>query len=233
MAKNNNPEAEKTSIENLNDNLTKVEQRVQNNQKTIMWAIVALSVVIILVLGYINFIRRPAKANAQAAIGNADVTLITALSTGDSAMVDSAVTLYGNIAGKENRGYLMVALQLYEKGKYEEALKNLQKYDIKDHVVGAGAQTLEGDCYVNLNKLQDALNCYDRAIKTADENPNIVPLILLKKATVLNAMKDYKAEADVYRTILKQYPNFLNNPQGKTIDIQLYLDNAERLAGGK
>lgn len=233
MAKKNTPEVDKNSIDTLNDNLTKVEQRVQNNQKAIMWAIVVFSIVIILVIGYIYFIRRPAKENAQKAIGNADITLITGLSMGDSLMVDSAVNLYSNIASKENRGYLMIALQQYEKGQYQEALNSLQKYDIRDNIVGAGAQTLEGDCYVNLNKLQDALTCYDRAIKTADENPSIVPLVMLKKATVLNAMKNYKAEAEVYRTILQKYPNFLNSPQGKTIDIQLYLDNAERLASGK
>lgn len=233
MAKNNNQEEAKNSIDNLNDNLTKVEQRVQNNQKTIMWTIVALSIVIILVLGYIYFIRRPAQEKAQQAIGKADVALITAMSMGDSAMVDSAVNLYSKIADKENRGYLMIAMQQYEKGKYKEALENLKKYDIQDNIVGAGAQTLEGDCYVNMNNLKEALSCYDRAIKTADKNPTIVPVILLKKATVLNAMKDYKAEAEVYRAILKDYSNFLNNPQGKSVDIQLYLDNAERLAGGK
>lgn len=233
MAKNNNQEAAKNSIDNLNDNLTKVEQRVQNNQKAIMWAIIVLSIVIILVIGYIYFIRRPAQEKAQQAIGKADVALITAMSMGDSAMVDSAVNLYSKVANKENRAYLMMAMQQYEKGQYKEALNNLQKYDIQDNIVGAGAQTLEGDCYVNMNNFKEALSCYDRAIKTADQNPTIVPLIMLKKANVLNAMKDYKGEAEIYRTILKEYPNFLNSPQGKSVDIQLYLDNAERLAGGK
>ena len=50
---------------------------------------------------------------------------------------------------------------------------------------------------------------------------------MLKEATVLREMKDYKAEAAVYEEIISEYPNY--GPQ-MGIDVKKYLERAKAQA---
>ena len=64
MAKQNAPET-KPSIEALDDQLTGLEQKVENNKKIIVWASVILAALVIIVLGYVYGIRKPGVAGRQ------------------------------------------------------------------------------------------------------------------------------------------------------------------------
>ena len=127
-----------------------------------------------------------------------------------------------------NLASLNAAILLYKEGKYEEAVKYLSDYSTKESVIGAAAKCLEGDCYVNLEKYQDALDCFKKAVKISDNNPAYTPAFLLKEATVLRELKDFKAEAKVYEEILNNYPAY-GNQMG--IDVEKYLERAKAEAG--
>ncbi|MDE6358244.1 MAG: tetratricopeptide repeat protein, partial [Duncaniella sp.] len=118
---------------------------------------------------------------------------------------------------------LNAAILLYKDKKYEEALAHLKDYSASESIIGAGAKSLEGDCYVNLKKYDEALSCYKEAVKISDENPAYTPAFLLKEATVLREMKKYKEEAAVYEEIINDYPNY-----GAEIgtDLKKYLERA-------
>ena len=73
MAKQNESET-RTSLDDFNDQLTGLEQKVQNNQKKIMWGIVALLAVVCLILIWIYAVRRPGIEAADNAVGQADIT---------------------------------------------------------------------------------------------------------------------------------------------------------------
>ena len=75
MAKDNTPNTEKNAVENLNDQLTGIEQKVQNNQKTIMWATIVVTAIVCIVLFYFYGIRKPGIEAANNAIGQADITM--------------------------------------------------------------------------------------------------------------------------------------------------------------
>ncbi len=64
-------------------------------------------------------------------------------------------------------------------------LTYLNDCSLNDDIAEAGVETLRGDCYVNLEKYAEALDCYDDAIDAADENPQIVPLRAHKDGTHL------------------------------------------------
>ena len=113
MAKNNEPET-RTKIDDINDSLSSIEQKVQNNQKVIMWACVAVAAVVCVVLLYIYGIRKPGIESANNAIGQADLEL---------AMGNDSVALaqYMQVAdeyGYEgcNRAHLNAAIILYQQG---------------------------------------------------------------------------------------------------------------------
>ena len=72
---NKNESETRTSLDEINDQLTGLEQKVQDNQKKIMWGIVAVLAVICLILVWIYAVRRPGIEAADNAVGQADLTL--------------------------------------------------------------------------------------------------------------------------------------------------------------
>ena len=129
-----------------------------------------------------------------------------------------------------NRAKLEVAIRYYNDGKYEDALKYLNDASVDDEIVAAGAQCLKGDCYVNLDKLDDAVKAYKAAISDADENPDIVPFVLIKLANIYRAQQNYKAEYEAYKTIVDKYPGY-QYAQGQQTDIRKYMERARIAAG--
>lgn len=150
MAKDNDNET-RTALDEINESLTGLEQKVQNSQRTIMWVILAIGVVVCAILIWIYAIRRPGMAAADNAVGQADITLSTGNDSTALEQYRQVADNYGYSAG--NRAALNAAILLYKDGKYEEAAKYLDKYDATESVIGAAAKSLQGDCYVNLDKL--------------------------------------------------------------------------------
>lgn len=220
MAKDKNQETQ-TGIDQINDQLTSIEQRVQNNQKLIMWACIIVAAVVCIILFYIYGIRKPGIESANNAIGQADITLATGNDSLALQQYKQVADEYGYEAG--NRANLNAAILLYQDGKYEEALNYLKKYDSSESIIGASAKSLEGDCYVNLKKYDEALKCFQTAVKASDKNPYYTPLFLMKEATVQRELKNYKAEAELYTTIKEEYPQFAGSTQ---MDLDKYIARA-------
>lgn len=227
MAKNQ--EDQTTGIDQLNDNLTAIEQKVQTNQRLIAWLCIAAAAVVCVVLIYIYAIHKPGVEAANNAVGQADITL----AQGNDSL---ALEQYKQVAGEYghdggNRANLNAAILLYKKGNYEEALKYLEDYKPSDNLIGASATCLKGDCYVNLQKYEEALKCFKKAEKISDENPSYTPYFIMKQANVYRELKDYKEEAECYEEIIEDYPAY---GPSINVDMQKYLDRAKAQAeGGK
>ncbi|MBO4978271.1 MAG: hypothetical protein J6C67_06100 [Muribaculaceae bacterium] len=125
-----------------------------------------------------------------------------------------------------NRAKAEAGIRLYRQGKYAEAAEYLNDCDLNDNIAEAGVKTLEGDCYVNLEQYDRALECYSAAVRKADGNPQLVPFILVKEAHIYRAQQNYSAEADAYRTIVEQYPQY--NAGG--VDIRALYERARAQA---
>lgn len=221
MAKKNQPAEAQTSIDNLNDTLTSVSRKVEDNKKIIYTTALAVVVVVAIILIYIYLVRQPGIQKSNDAIGQADVQLVLG---NDSIAMNKYMSVADNHGyDAANRAALQAAILLYKDGKYEEALKYVEKYAPTENIVGAAAYSLEGDCYVNLDKLPEAVNSFKKAIKQSDNNKAYTPFFMLKLARVYRAQQDYCAEAKIYEEITKEYPQYgmMNN-----INIEKYLDRA-------
>jgi len=225
MAKEQNEEI-RTSIDNLNDHLTGIEQKVQNNQKLIMWFSVGAAIIVALIFIWIYGIRQPAINSANDAISQADTQLMLGNDSIALAQYMQVADEHGYDAG--NRAALNAAILLYKEKRYQDAISYLERYDVKESVIGAASRSLEGDCHVNLKQYDKALDCFRQAVKTSDNNPAYTPYFMLKEATVLHAMKEYRQEADIYADIIRDYP--LYGEQNR-IDLERYQKRAEALAG--
>lgn len=195
-------------------------------RKIIMWALVAAAIVVIAVLVYVYCFRTPDIEKGNQAIGEADTALI--IEGNDStalAQYELVASKYGHHAG--NRANLNAAILLFQKGEYDKALSYLKNYSPSEAIIGAAAASLEGDCYVNLDKLPEAVKSFKKAIKLSDDNPAYTPFFMMKLATVLTAQNDYAAAADLYNEINTKYPAY--GPQSN-IDIEKYLDYCRNMA---
>ncbi len=212
------------------------EQKVKKTQRTMAWCLITAAAVLIIILIYIFAIRRPGIEAADKAIGQADTSLALGQDSLALAQYKQVADNYGYDAG--NRAALDAAILLYQQAsdmsdkaqrdeKLNEAIKYCSKYDATESVIGAAAQSLEGDCYVNLGQYEQAIACYEKAIKTSDKNPYYTPLFMMKEATVQRELKNYKAEAAIYQQIVDEYPSY---GQMYGIDMQKYLDRANAQA---
>lgn len=224
MANKNHEEEIRTSIDEVNDTLTGLGEKVQKNSKAVMYACVAVAVVVIAVLVYVYAIRQPGIKAANEALGQADMELLMGNDSIALAKYQQVAADHGYDAG--DLAGLNAAILLYKDGKYQEAINYLSDYSAKESIIGAGAKSLEGDCYVNIEDYAKALDCFKKAVSLSDENPAYTPAFLLKEATVLHEMKDYDAEIDVYEEIIEEYPNY--GPQ-MGIDVKKYLERAKAL----
>lgn len=217
-----------TGVDNLNDTLTGIEQTVEKNQKLIMWGCIGVVAVVAIILIYMFAIRKPGIENSNNAIGQADLEMLVGNDSTALVQYQQVADEYGYEAG--NRAALNSAILLYKQGKYQEALDYLSKYSSKENVIGATAKSLEGDCYVNLDKLDEAISCYEKAVKISDKNPALTPYFLMKEANVYNAQKNHTKEAEVYQTIIDEYPSFGSR---MNIDFEKYVERANALASAK
>lgn len=222
MANNKPVEETRTSIDEVNDTLTGIGEKVQSNPKVIVWGCIAVAAVVAVILIYVYAIRQPGQNAANNALGQADIELLMGNDSVALAKYQQVAADHGYDAG--NLANLNAAIILYKEGKYEEAIGYLKNYSASESVIGASAKSLEGDCYVNLKQYPQAIDCFKQAVKISDNNPHYTPAFLLKEATVLREQKDFKAEAAVYEQILKDYPTY-GSEIG--VDIKKYLERAQ------
>ena len=198
------------------DKSEEILAKARANKKVIIWSLVVAAVCVVAVLVYILV--------AQAGSRKADELIAKA----DAAQNDSiALTLYAQAADagykSGNRAKAEMGIRLYRDGKYQEALEYLDDCSLDDEIAEAGVETLKGDCYVNLDQLDKAISAYKDAISDADENPEIVPFVLIKMANIYRSQGNYEAEAKAYKEIIDEYPSYVNSTR---IDIRKFSERA-------
>lgn len=190
--------------------------RAKANSKLIVALSIFICAVIIGILVWF-FVAQSGSRKADELIARAD-----------AAQNDSiALSLYADAAKagykSGNRAKAEMGIRLYRESKYEEALKYLDDASLDDEIAAAGVYTLQGDCHVNLDQLDQALKCYNKAISKADKNPEIVPFVLIKEANIYRAQEKYADEAKAYKTILDDYPTYVATTR---VDIKKYYERA-------
>ncbi len=192
--------------------------RAARNKKTLIIAGIVVAAVIV-VAGAVFAWYTISSNKANDAIGLVDIEQNDSIRN----------VKYKQIADDGNydankRAKLMVAIQLYNDSNYQEAINYLDEVSVSSDIIGAGIQSLKGDCHVNLKKYDEALECYEKAVSIADNNPVITPFVLQKMANVYAEKKAYDKEFECYETIRRDYPDAIN-------DIDKYYERAKTRAG--
>lgn len=226
MSKKTTDEETRTSIDNLNDSLTGLSAKVQKNMKVLSIIGLVIAAIVVGIIVYIFLVKKPAVKRQDNAIGQADREMLMTGNDSTSTVMYQKVAEGGHDSG--NRAKLMAAIGLYKQGKYDEAIKYLKDYDVKDDIIGAASLSLLGDCYVNTDKLDDAIKAYKKAVSESDNNPYYTPVFMVKLAHIYHEQKKYADEMNMYQEIMDKYPQFLKNTY---FNIEKDYERAKLLAG--
>ena len=202
------------------ENISKSEDFLLKNKKTIMYAVIALIVIIAGIILYNNFVKAPreAKASTELAKGQtmfANQQFAQALngdSTGYAGFVKIASDYSSTPAG--NLANLYAGLCYANLDKWEDAVKFLDKYSpADDEMVSPAAVAALGNAYAHVKQLDKAVDALKKAAKMADSqaldntNNSLSPTFLLQAATILESQNKKDEALKIYQDIKKKYVN--------------------------
>lgn len=242
MATKNNKQAEEANgIEQMNESLTSLSNKVESNKKKIGGIVAIVVVAAVAVFGFIFWnnhnnaesakkysgVEAKAAQQAMKADPSAQDSVFNALA------IKELQTLAKSDQGKAggNLANLDLAARYYDQKKYNEAITCLKNADISEPIMKANATILLADCYVNTKKYNEALSALDQAIGEATDNPEIAVRALLKKATILDSQKKYAEALAVYETIQKDYTQQANQISASGFNIEGYIAREQARLG--
>ena len=218
MASKKNQQQEETAIDKMHGHLTDAGTKVAENKKIIFIGLGIILVVAAFTLSYLFIYKNPhvEKAFDEYNMVEAQPLLNDSIAAAQYSAI--AEKYESDQAGK--LAALSAGEALYNEGRYEEAAQYLKKFSSNDDVLDANVLVLTGDCYVNMEKYDEALDFYNKAIRKAGGNPQIVPRVLLKEANVYDAQGNYGKALECYQTLKKNFPGF---KFGNGVDIDAYI----------
>ena len=218
MASSNQTPEQNDTLDNLNNRLTSLGRSVETNKKAMGVAMCGILLVAALTFAYLYPYSIPRSNKAMEAYNKVEFT--AANDSAAAAAYKKVADEYGSTKGGKLAA-LSAAESLYETGNYAEAAKYLDKFNSDDEIINANAEMLLGDCYVNLNKLDDAIGAFKKALDDGKGNPQIAPRALLKLAVVYDTQNKYSDALKCYETIKKDYPEFM---LGNGLSIDSYIE---------
>jgi tetratricopeptide (TPR) repeat protein len=207
MAKNQQHE---DSFENVESALTKTEQFIEDNQKLISFAAIAL---IVIVGGYWAFKKlymQPLQKEAQENVFQAQQYFQTdsfnlALN-GDGMNLGflDIIDQYGATDVGELAEYYAGVCYL-NLGNYEDAIDFLNAFSTEEPVLNATAQGAKGDAYLELGDTEEAISWYKKA--SSLDNDLVAPLYLFKLGLLYEESGQKEDALKTYTKIKEKYEN--------------------------
>jgi len=209
MAKDKKDTTE-NSVESLENALTRTEQYIEANQKSLTIIVLAIVIVVGGYLGYKKLYLAPMENKAQSQAFAAeqyfekDSFKLALNGDGNYLGFLDIIDKYGPTK-TANLAYYYTGISYRGLGKYQEAISYLKKFNAGDLIVTPLAFGAIGDCYVELSNLNEGVSYYEKAANYKD-NEFTTPLFLKKAGVVYESMKKYGKSLELYEQIKEKYP---------------------------
>jgi predicted negative regulator of RcsB-dependent stress response len=211
MTNNKGLEKGDERLEAVESTLSKTEQFIENNQKSL---VIVVAVIVVIVLGYFGVNRyylEPLEKEAQTQLFMAEAyfeqdSLNKALyGDGNNLGLLDVIDEYGSTkAGNLAKYY--AGISFLKQGEFEDALDQLKSFKGKDHIVAAMALGAIGDVYLELDKKSEAAAQYLKAARH-ESNELTSPMFLLKAGETYELTGDVKKAVEIYNELKINYPN--------------------------
>lgn len=104
-------------------------------------------------------------------------------------------------------GQYLLATQYMKKGEYRKALENLEGVSLDDSYISVFSVGLQGDCYSDMKKYDQALTLYTEAADMQD-NELTTPMYLFKAGLVAEKLNKKEDATTFYTRIRDDYPSY-------------------------
>jgi tetratricopeptide (TPR) repeat protein len=206
-------------LENIEGTLTKTEQFIIGNQKTISIVVGIVVVIILGFFGYQRYIIQPKTVEAQNQMFvaqrffEADSIEKALYGDGNSLGFLDIVDDYGNTKPGNLANYY-AGICFLKKGDYQQAIDYLEDFNGESEMVGPMATGAIGDAYLELGNREKAAAYYLEAANQED-NEITTPMFLYKAGEVNELLGDYTKAIDIYKRIKNDYMRSL---EARTIE---------------
>jgi len=112
---------------------------------------------------------------------------------------DYSMTKSGNVAN------YYAGISYLKLGDYAKAIEYLEKFSSDDKMVGPVAKGAIGDAFVGLDQIEDALDYYEKAANSSD-NDFTSPLYLFKAGKTAMSLEKFGKAQDLFERIKSDYP---------------------------
>lgn len=207
------------SFENVEQVLTRTEQYIEDNQKSLTIILAVIIVVVVAYLGYTRMYIGPKEKDAQSQMFvaeqyfekdsfqlalNGDGNYLGFLDIID----DYSMTKSGNLAN------YYAGVCYLNLGDYEMAIEYLNDFDADDQMVSPIALGATGDAYMELGNNEEAVKHYVQAANYS-ENKFTTPIYLMKAGQTYEMMGDFGKALATYERIEKEFPE---STEGRQIE---------------
>jgi tetratricopeptide (TPR) repeat protein len=205
-------------IKNVEVTLTKTEQYLEENYKTLL-IILGVIVLVVGIFWLLRLYQNKKNGEAQSQMYQAEKWLemdsLKLALNGDGnylGFIDIARNYKMTKAG--NLAKYCIGICYLHLGQYQDAIDFLSKYSKKDKVIGSLATGAIGDAYTELGDLDKGVEKYLEAANSARNSFN-TPIFLMKTAQIYETQKKYSDALKLYERIKEEYPE---STEGTSID---------------
>ena len=202
----------------LDEGASTTEKWVANNQRYIFGLVGLVATVVLLYFGYIKLIKEPKdiqymdnmfaaqKLYEQALDQNNDSIFRLSINGTDEKMGFLQIIDEYSGTNASNLSNYYLGMSYLKLKDYKNSIKYLSKFDSDDQMLSSLAKGSIGDCFAQLDQLDDALDYYEKAINI-NTNDYTTPLYLLKAAHISMELNKNKKSYAFYSRIKSDFPN--------------------------
>lgn len=206
--------------------LTSTESFIDKYKKPLLIGGGALVVIVLGVIGYKAFVSGPKEEKSLEAYWPAFYAFendsLELAANGDDTFegMISVADKYSGTSGGDIANYTL-GVAAMERGDFKEAISYFEECGFDDAIVGTLVIGLIGDCYVELDQFEDAVDKFEDAAER-EVNEFTTPMMLKKAGLVYEALGNKKGALDAYEKIKKDW-------QGteEATDIEKYIARVE------
>lgn len=209
MAKQENTELAQEGFEKVEETLSKTEQYIEENQKSLTIIIAVVIAIIGGFMAYKNLYLKPLELDAKKEMFAAqqyfekDSFKLALYGDGNYLGFEEIADSYSATdAGNLSNYYAGICL--LNMGQFEDAISYLNNFSSDDEFVGPTAIGAIGDAQLELGKQEEAIASYKKAA-SKKVNDLTSPLYLMKAAQVLEAQGKYADAFALYSQIQKEH----------------------------
>ncbi len=211
---------------NVDEALSTSEAFLIKYKNVLLGAVAALVIVVCGYLGYKHFISEPKEAKASEALFRGEQYFgaesyelaLNGDSLGYAGFLKIADEFSGTAAGNLANAYSGICYA--QLGKYEDAVKYLDKFNGKDQLVAPAILGTIGNCYAQMGQLDKAAATLIKAANRAN-SLSLSPIDLIQAGQIFEKQGKNAEAVEAYKQVKNKYANSY-----QAMDIDKYIERA-------